>query len=119
MARFEFWQDLDMDNLPKVEVLNGVIFTADSGANQLGVRVTKGGQSVTLSGTVRGFVIKPDGTMVNDISGTRSGNTASIVLPAAAYTVPGMARVIIKLLVSGAETTTLGAWDIFVASSAT
>lgn len=109
IARFETWLDTDLTVLPHVVALPDDTFTADAQANKVGVRVTKAGQPVTVSGTIRGYVIKPDGTTIA-VTGSKSGNTAWIILPAAAYTAPGRIMVIIKS-VDGDRTTTLGACE--------
>lgn len=107
-ARFEKWLETDLTQLPRVVALPDDTFTADAQANKVGVRVTKGGAAYTLpSGTVRGYIIKPDNTTVT-VTGTRIGNTAYVILPASAYTAPGRIMVIIKLIETNG-TTTLGA----------
>ena len=109
IARFETWLDTDLTVLPHVVALPDDTFTADAQANLVGVRVTKAGQPITVSGTINGYVIKPDGT-TNTVTGGKSGNTAQIILPAAAYTTPGKIMVIIKS-VDGETVTTLGACE--------
>ncbi len=107
-ARFETWLETDLTQLPRVVSLPDDTFTADAQANKVGVRVTKGGVAYTLpSGTVRGYIIRGDGSTVT-VTGTRSGSTAYVTLPATAYTVPGRIMVIIKLIETD-STTTLGA----------
>lgn len=109
IPRFEVWLETDMAALPNVVALPDDTFTADAQANKVGVRVTKAGQAVTVSGTIRGYVIKPDGSTIN-VTGSKSGNTAYVILPAIAYTTPGKITVIIKA-VDGETITTLGACE--------
>lgn len=107
--RFETWLDADLTVLPHVVALPDDTFTADAQANRVGVRVTKAGKPVTISGDIRGYVIRPDGATLN-VTGDKSGNTAWIILPAIAYTAPGKIMVIIKS-VDGETITTLGACE--------
>ena len=65
MAVFETWLKTDLQKPISVKQLPGVVFSQDSMANKVGVIVTDGGAPVELSGTVYGYVIKPDGTTVN------------------------------------------------------
>lgn len=110
---FETWIETDLQKLPTVMKLMGWAFSADDGANKVGVIVKDGGEPITLSGTVKGYIIKPDGTMVNDVYGSKSGNRAWIVLPAAAYSQQGKITVTIKLI-NGTEVSTLGAVEAYV-----
>lgn len=109
IARFETWLDTDLNVLPHVVPLPDDTFTSDAQANLVGVRVTKAGQPVTVSGAVKGYVIKPDGTAIT-VNGSKSGSTAYVILPASAYTAPGKIMVIIKS-VDGDRATTLGACE--------
>lgn len=115
--RFETWLDTDLTVLPHVVQLPDDTFTADAQANKVGVRVTKAGQPVTVSGTINGYVIKPDGSTIT-VNGSKSGNTAWIILPAIAYTAPGKIMVIIKS-VDGESVTTLGACECVMHRTAT
>lgn len=117
IARFETWLDTDLTVLPHVVALPDDTFTADAQANKVGVRVTKAGQPVTVSGTVKGYVIKPDGTTIT-VTGSKSGNAAYVILPATAYTEPGKIMVIIKSL-DGETVTTLGACECVMHRTAT
>ena len=110
---FETWIETDLQRLPTVLRLMGRAFSADDVANKVGVIVKDGGEPITLSGTVKGYIIKPDGTMINDISGSKSGNLAWIVLPSSAYAQQGQITVTIKLI-NGIEVSTLGAVEAYV-----
>lgn len=112
MAVMETWFDQDLSEPVKIRTMTGVMFRQDSQGNLVGVRITKDGEDVTLAGTVTGYVIKPDGTTVT-VSGTRSGNTAYIILPAAAYTVSGTVTITIKLT-DGSEILTLAAMQGYI-----
>jgi len=104
MARIETWFEQDLQKPVSVRVLTGNLFSMDNQGNLIGVKVLDGGEAATLSGTVSGNVIRQDGGTVA-VSGTLSGNQASIVLPQAAYAVPGLITITIKLTSSSVVTT--------------
>lgn len=112
---FEYWMESDINSLPKVHQLTGRDFSQDSGANKIGVRVTDHGQAVTLSGNVNAWIIRPDGTTIQQ-SGSRSGNAAWVILPSGAYAQEGKICVSIRL-VNGSEVTTLGCVEGYVYKS--
>ena len=107
MAQNETWLNHDMMNAVKVQYLDGNVFSMDNAGNLIGVVLTKGGVAYSGGGTVSANVIRADGATVS-VSGALSGNLATVVLPQAAYAVPGVLSVIIKLTLSG-EITTIGA----------
>lgn len=74
----------------------GVLFAGDTGT-KIKCTVTSGGQPVTLTGTVRGYVIRADGEMITITNGTISGNTVTITLTAACCEVEGDLRISIKI----------------------
>lgn len=116
---FETWIETDLNKLPTVMRLMGRAFSSDDGANLVGVIVKKDGQAFGLpsSGTISSSVILPDGTMINNIIGSKSGipvqNRASIVLPSSAYSQQGQITVTIKLI-NGNKVTTLGVVEAYV-----
>ena len=115
---FEHWIHTDLKRLPDVKKL-GNVFSADDGANKIGVEVTEDGVPVTLSGTVKAWIVKPDGTTIKETTNVGlSGNTAWVVLPASAYTVVGQLGVYLKLI-SGSTVTTLGGVEGYVYRSRT
>ena len=59
---FEQWVNIDTTRLPDVSKMSGFLFSADKGANKFGAKVTNNGASVSLTGTVKGYIIKPDKT---------------------------------------------------------
>lgn len=106
MAVIETWLEQDIKEPVQVKHLCGSFFSHNGNANRIGVKVFDNGSPVTLSGTVSGYAVLPDGTTV-PCTGSLSGNQASVLLPAAAY-VPGNICVTI-MLTSGTTITTLGA----------
>lgn len=107
MTQFELWFDTDLSQPLKVKAVCGNVFSQDNLANKIGVRVKNNGQDVTMaSGTVKGYAILANDTTVV-VSGTRSGNTAYIVLPEAAYAVVGQIQITIKLEDGDTKTTLL------------
>lgn len=98
----------DLNSLPRVVSVPGSLFTGDTLANRIAVRVTKGGQPVTVQGTVRGYVVKPDGSVINTGGSGGPQNMAYYTLPPAALTLPGPILVILKCT-EGTAVTTLAA----------
>ena len=117
MAVFETLLKSDLKKPVTVQALQGVVFTADSAGNRVTVEVTDGGSPAALSGTVTGYVIRADGGTLA-VTGTLSGNKASIVLPASAYAVPGPMQIAIRLT-AGSVKTVLGACSGYVQRSTT
>ena len=108
MAVFETVLVSDLKKPVQVKQLSGNLFSGDNGGNKITIEVLDGGSAATLSGTVMGYVLRADKQTVT-VEGTLSGNKASIVLPASAYTVIGAVSIVIKL-----GTTTIGACTSYV-----
>lgn len=104
MAVIETWFDQDLQKPVKVHYIDGNLFSHNGNGNRVGVHVFDNGEPVTLSGTVSGYVVTADGSTV-PCTGSRSGNSASILIPAAAYQ-PG-AVFITVFLTDGSTVTTL------------
>lgn len=104
MARVETWFDQDLLKPVPIRQI-GSIYSQDALGNRIGVNVTKDGESVTLSGTVNGYIILPDGSHIS-CPGYRSGNKAYINLPANAYSIIGPISIAVKLT-DGSSITTL------------
>lgn len=104
MARIETWVNCDLKKTVQVHRVTGNLFTLDNQGNLIGVRVFDNRQPVTLAGTVNGYCILADGTTV-PVAGSRSGNTAYIILPQSAYAVPGIIKIMIKLTESSVIST--------------
>ena len=107
MAQFETWLKADLQRPLQVKTLGGAIFSQDDMGNLIGAEVTDGGQAVNLSGTVVGYVVRGDGTTVT-VAGQCAGNRAWIELPEAAYAVPGMIQIALRLR-EGAQRAVLAA----------
>ena len=90
----------------QVHALPGNYFRTDNNGNRIGVVVTYNGEPVTLSGSVKGYAKRSDGSTVS-FDGTKSGNTASITIPSSAI-LPGDFFVTL-VLIDGIYTTTLAA----------
>ena len=105
MARVESWFNQDLCEAVKVRYLDGNVFSADNAGNLIGVHVFDNGEPASLSGSISGSVIRSDGGMVA-IEGVLSNNDAYVVLPQAAYAIPGPISIIIKIT-SGTDITTL------------
>ena len=108
MAVIESWVRCDLKKPVQVQMMGGNLFSMDNQGNKIGVEVFDNGEAATIGGTVSGNVIRADGATVA-VTGTLSGNKAYIVLPQAAYAVPGFITIVIKLTTSSVITT-LGAF---------
>lgn len=106
MAVIETWFEQDLQKPVKVRYIDGNLFSHNGNGNRIGVIVTNNGDPVTLTGTVSGYAVLADGTTV-PCTGSRSGNKASILVPAAAYS-PGSILISI-FLTDGTTVTTLAA----------
>ena len=94
----------DLQDAVKVQYLDGNLFSMDNAANQINVYVYDGGEPATISGTVSASVIRADGGTVA-VEGSLYNNIATITLPQAAYYVPGLVNIAIKITTSGINTT--------------
>lgn len=117
MAMIETWFSQDLNEPVQVHQLDGNVFSQDNQGNLVGVNVYDGDAPATLSGSVSASVIRSDGSTVA-VTGVLSGNSCYIILPAAAYAVPGIISIVIKLT-GGGSTTTLCAVVSNVYQSAT
>lgn len=117
MAMIETWFSQDLNEPVQVHQLDGNVFSQDNQGNLIGVNVFDGGAPATISGTVAANVIRADGTTVA-VAGVLTGNSCYIILPSAAYAVPGIISVVIKLT-GGGSTATLCAVVANVYQSAT
>jgi len=95
MAR-ESWIHADLKKPREIHSI-GAIFAGERGGNLIGCEVTEDGEPVTLSGTVRGYVILPDGETITITDGTIQGNRVSILLSDPCYGMAGDIRITIKI----------------------
>lgn len=112
---FEYLMQTDLEQLPIVSVINGRVFSQDSGANKIGVRVTRRGVPETLTGSVSANIILPDGSTITE-TGETEGNLAWVVVPGEACESVGKIEIFLKLI-NGTEVTTLGAVEAYVYKS--
>ena len=105
MAVIETWYNQELKKPVKVHYLDGNVFSQDSKGNLVGVCVFDNGTPATLYGSVSASVIRADGATLA-VEGTLSGNECSVILPEAAYYVPGVISIVIKLT-SGTTVTSL------------
>lgn len=117
MAMIETWFSQDLTEPVQVHQLDGNVFSQDNQGNLIGVNVFDGGAPATLSGSVSANVIRADGATVA-VTGVLSNNSCYIIMPSAAYAVPGIISVVIKLT-GGGSTVTLCALVANVYQSAT
>ena len=117
MPQVKTWLKTDLSKPIQVRSLSGELFTFDNHGNVIGVEVYENGEPVTLTGTIAGYVIRPDGETVY-IEGEKSGNRAKIVLPSTAYAYVGEITIIIRC-VNGDEKTVIAACKAHVTRSET
>ena len=105
MARIENWYKQDLKETVPLRRIEAV-FNQDSLGHLFGVEVYRNKEPFALAGSVTGYCLRADGTTVS-VSGTRSGNKASIVLPQTAYSILGPITITVKLTEGSAITTLL------------
>lgn len=94
----------DLNQAVRVQYVNGNVFSGDNGGNTINVYVMEGGQPATINGEVIASVIRADGATVA-VSGSLSGNCASITLSQSCYAIPGPISIVIKLTLNEVITT--------------
>lgn len=108
MAQFEQWFNQDFTHKIEIRHCESIMFTGDDKGAVVGVRLFNDGAAYSAGGTVTGAVKRIDGGLVA-LTGTLSGNAASVVIPAAALAYPGPIGVHIVLIQGGSTTTVLKA----------
>ena len=99
----EKWFMQDLQKPVVVHHLDGSLFSHNGNGNRIGVELYNGGEPLeSITWTVSGYVVVSDGTTV-PCTGSKSGNKASILIPAAAY-VPG--NVFVSIFVTDDTTVT-------------
>ena len=88
-----------------VKYLDGNLFSQDVYGNALRVIVMDGDEPATLAGTVSGTAIREDGSTVALTDSRSDEKVATVVLPAAAYAVPGVLAITIKISDTNTVTT--------------
>ena len=101
----ETYFDQDVTKPVKVRYLDGNVFSLDNNGNKVGVRLYNNGSQVNVSGSVSASVIRADGATVA-VTGSASGNLASVILPQSALAVPGVLSIVIKVT-SGSDIMTV------------
>ena len=111
------WFNQDINQAVPVRFIeNGNMFSHNGDGNILGVYLYNNGSPYTVTGTVTGYAVLPDGTTVPCV-GSKSGNSASVIVPAAAYQ-PG--QILVSVFVSdGTHTTTVLAVSVNVVQTRT
>ena len=94
-AKFDFTKPLRMG------ILQHELFSDDNEGDIFSVAITNGGQAVDLTGvSVTAYFIRSDDTTV-PITGSASGNTATVTLTDACYNKPGRFALVIKVAKDG------------------
>lgn len=108
MAQFKQWFEQDFTDKIEIHHCESVMFTGDDKGALVGVRLYDNGVAYSGGGAVTGAVKRLDGGRVV-LTGTLSGNAASVVIPAAALAYAGPIGVQIILTVGSQKTTVLKA----------
>lgn len=116
MAQIETWFTQDLKKPVKVNYLDGNVFSHDNQGNIIGVEVFDGDTPASLSGSVSAYIIRADGVTV-PATGAISGNKASVALPEAAYAIPGIISIVLKLTAGSVVITLLAVVATVYASS--
>ena len=116
MAQIETWYQQDLKEPVHVQYLEGNVFSQDSQGNIIGVEVFDGDTPASLSGSVSASIVRSDGGTVA-AAGTLSGNKLSVALPAAAYSVPGVISIVLKLTTGAVVLSLLAVVAVVYASS--
>jgi hypothetical protein len=88
MAQFEQWFDQDFKKDIKIRHCESVMFTGDNEGAVIGVHLFDGGTPYSGGGSIIGYAKRIDGGKVA-LTGSLSGNAASVVIPQAALAYPG------------------------------
>ena len=105
MAQFKQWFEQDFTDDIVVRHCESVMFTGDDNGAVVGVRLYDNGTPYSGGGAVSGAVKRSDGGLVA-LTGTISGNAASVTIPAAALAYPGPIGIRV-VLTQGISTTTV------------
>ena len=116
MAQIETWYNQDLKQPVKVHYLHGNVFSQDNQGNVIGVNVFDNGVPASLSGSVSAYIVRSDGATV-PATGAISGNKAYVALPEAAYAIPGIISVVLKLTAGAVVVTLLAIVATVYASS--
>ena len=114
--QIETWYTQDLKKPVKVNYLDGNVFSQDNQGNIIGVEVFDGDTPASLSGSVSASIIRADGSTVS-ASGGVLGNKVSVALPSAAYAVPGVISIVLKLTAGSVIVTLLAVVAVVYASS--
>lgn len=106
MAQFEQWFSQDFTDDIIIRHRENVMFSGDNNGAIVGVRLFNDGAAYSGGGTVTGAVVRSDGGRVV-LTGTLSGNAASVVIPGAALAYAGPIGVQIILTAGGQKATVL------------
>ena len=106
---FEKWFPVDLLKLPShVQDVGMPLFVGDNDAIRIGATVQRGGVDEDVTGTVKGYVILPNGADIAPFDGYKEGNKAWIDLPGDALCLSGRIQIALRVF-DGEAVTTLAA----------
>ena len=97
MAQFKQWFTQDFTEKIEIQHCESVMFTGDDKGAVVGVWLFDDGVAYSSGGTVSGAVKRSDGGLVA-LTGTLSGNAASVVIPASALLVSPSILIVMPLI---------------------
>lgn len=104
MANIAILRTVNLDNPVQIETLNGVLFSNENSAHRFTISCMRGGSPYSIATTaVVARVMLANGQTIEVNNGTVDGNTASVVLPADCYKVPGRIRIAIISVAGSAK----------------
>ena len=98
----------DLSKPVQAQALKGNVFSLDNLGSRLSVLIYDNGQPATISGTITGNCILPDGSTVNISGGLTSENGCSkayVDVPQSCLLIPGILKIAIKCTSSSVITT--------------
>jgi len=103
---FEKWFPVDLLKLPShVQDVGMPLFVGDNDAIRIGATVQRGGVDEDVTGTVKGYVILPNGADIAPFDGYKEGNKAWIDLPGDALCLSGRIQIALRVFDGDAVTT--------------
>lgn len=108
--QFEKWYTVDLEKPQnRIAELGFLLFNGDNDSVRLGVELRRNGSAETVSGTVKGLVLMPNGTALADITGDKSENRAWVDLPEPAFALEGRIQIAIRITDGTEKTVVLAA----------
>lgn len=116
MAVFEKTFVQDFSQYVKTHHCEMICFSADNDSVMINAEMFDHGEAASVTGTVTAYAIRADGTTVT-VTGSLSGNAASVTLPGTCFAAPGPLIITIQIVSGEVKTTVLRAVFTVVSST--